>query len=375
MQIFTIVASRGNVYLLASLYAFGVIWSFSFMSLAVVVLRYTSPENREWKVPGNIHIKGVEIPVGLIAHFVDPVLHCDRESVHQAVGDHRRRQPSVLVFFVIFTISERKTAHQHATGESGLEQFNVARTGTQRRNHGSAAWQYPGGGPRSSQSVLPPAGAGQDRHHQDRRGGHDRRACTIASTPLVASDVVETSEVFKKYERELFTSVVNVAEKEGKHVSLLVVPTNDVFESIVATAQRLHSSVVICGLSNKLTADEQGKLTGDAWERLPGAASAIAVDRGRAQRHQVTNTCWARTVRACGRKTWTCCTACGRKPPPIRAIRDLHHYHVLNVALQEMKDRMHNDGYRDEVMKDIYDEMQRNGGAPVDDDDSVPPSP
>ena len=57
--------------------------------------------------------------------------------------------------------------------------------------------------------------------------------------------------------------------KMGKHVSLLVVPTNDVFESIVATAQRLHSSVIVCGMSNKLTADEQGKLTGDAWERLP----------------------------------------------------------------------------------------------------------
>ena len=41
LQLLTIVASRGNVYLLASLYAFGVIWSFSFMSLAVLVLRYT----------------------------------------------------------------------------------------------------------------------------------------------------------------------------------------------------------------------------------------------------------------------------------------------------------------------------------------------
>jgi len=34
------------------------------------------------------------------------------------------------------------------------------------------------------------------------------------------------------------------------------------------TAQRLESSRVVCGLSNKLNADEQGKLTGDAWERL-----------------------------------------------------------------------------------------------------------
>ena len=60
-----------------------------------------------------------------------------------------------------------------------------------------------------------------------------------------------------------------VAEKEGKPISLLVVPATDVFEAIMVTAQRLDSSRVICGLSNKLTADEQAKLTGDAWERLP----------------------------------------------------------------------------------------------------------
>src|SRR5450631_4758017 len=65
LQIFTIVASRGNVYLLASLYAFGVIWSFAFKSLAVLVLRFTEPENRQWKVPGNFHIGKIEIPVGL----------------------------------------------------------------------------------------------------------------------------------------------------------------------------------------------------------------------------------------------------------------------------------------------------------------------
>jgi phosphatidylethanolamine-binding protein (PEBP) family uncharacterized protein len=35
------------------------------------------------------------------------------------------------------------------------------------------------------------------------------------------------------------------------------------------TAQRLASSRIVCGRSNKLTSDEQGKLTGDAWERLP----------------------------------------------------------------------------------------------------------
>jgi hypothetical protein len=81
--------------------------------------------------------------------------------------------------------------------------------------------------------------------------------------------VLEASQVFDHYEQELFTAAVAVAEKEGKPISLLVVPATDVFEAIMVTAQRLDSSRVICGLSNKLTADEQAKLTGDAWESLP----------------------------------------------------------------------------------------------------------
>jgi hypothetical protein len=79
----------------------------------------------------------------------------------------------------------------------------------------------------------------------------------------------EASQVFDHYEQELFTAAVAVAEKEGKPVSLLVVPASDVFDAIVVTAHRLESSRIVCGLSNKLSPDEQAKLTGDAWERLP----------------------------------------------------------------------------------------------------------
>ena len=62
MQLLTILLSRGDVYQLAALYAFGVIWSFAMKSLAVLVLRFTEPGNREWKVPGNLHIGKTEIP-------------------------------------------------------------------------------------------------------------------------------------------------------------------------------------------------------------------------------------------------------------------------------------------------------------------------
>ena len=57
--------------------------------------------------------------------------------------------------------------------------------------------------------------------------------------------------------------------------------------------------------------------------------------------------------------------------------RELHHYHVLNVALEEMKARMHDDGRRDDVMQDILDEMNRSSGEPITGDDdaqTIPPA-
>src|SRR6266403_1723700 len=58
LQIITIFISRGDVTFLANLYAFGVIWSFAMNGLAVLVLRYTNPGQREFQVPLNITIRG-----------------------------------------------------------------------------------------------------------------------------------------------------------------------------------------------------------------------------------------------------------------------------------------------------------------------------
>src|SRR5207244_1124420 len=66
LQLITIVISRGNVYLLGEAYAFGVAWSFTMMALAVVILRFTHPRAPRWRVPFNLHLKSVELPVGLL---------------------------------------------------------------------------------------------------------------------------------------------------------------------------------------------------------------------------------------------------------------------------------------------------------------------
>ena len=54
LQLATILLSRGNIIVIGEAYAFGVIWSFTFNGLAMLVLRYRYKGERGWKVPINL---------------------------------------------------------------------------------------------------------------------------------------------------------------------------------------------------------------------------------------------------------------------------------------------------------------------------------
>ena len=77
------------------------------------------------------------------------------------------------------------------------------------------------------------------------------------------------NQLFTDYERELFSKVVEMAEKEGKTVELLVVPSVDPFEAMVQTAARLKASRLVTGASLRMDSDELARRIGQAWESLP----------------------------------------------------------------------------------------------------------
>jgi nucleotide-binding universal stress UspA family protein len=171
------------------------------------------------------------------------------------------------------------------------------------------------------------------------------------------SRVMDTEDVFDHYEQELFTSVVAVAEKEGKPVSLLVVPATDVFEAILLTAQRLDSSRIVCGRSNKLNTDEQAKLTGDAWERLPEPRPRVTLEiygaDGAIREYQL----GPHTPRL--------------RPEDLELLHRLwleitsdpkfagtHHYHIVSLALEELQKELHTN-QRSELLDKLMNEMQQ----------------
>jgi hypothetical protein len=59
-----------------------------------------------------------------------------------------------------------------------------------------------------------------------------------------------------------------VAEKLGKQIRLLVVPSNDAFQATVMTAVQLECSTMVAGVSTKMSADQQAKRIGDVWEQI-----------------------------------------------------------------------------------------------------------
>jgi hypothetical protein len=90
----------------------------------------------------------------------------------------------------------------------------------------------------------------------------------VIKGPGTGEEQMYQDELFTDYEQLLFTRAVNVAEKMGKEIKLLVVPSNDAFQATVMTAVQLECSTLVAGVSTKMPADQQARVIGQVWENI-----------------------------------------------------------------------------------------------------------
>jgi amino acid transporter len=279
LQLTTIVVSLGNIEMLGEAYAFGVAWSFAMNALSVLVLRYKRPHAREWKVPLNFKIKGKEIPVGLglvtLILFALAGVNVMTKKVATVSG-----LTFTAAFFMVFEFSERYNRKRNAASVHSTEPLREEfRLQTVDEVTSSALRVRPG-------CILV---AVRNPHHLE----HLEK--TLAKTDVRRHDVVvttvkivtksgsgehglEADQVFADQENSVFSRVVTIAERAGKHVELLTVPGTDPWVAMVQTAALLECSRIVMGLSPTMTPAEQGRLVGAAWEALPKPRPSLSLE-------------------------------------------------------------------------------------------------
>jgi amino acid transporter len=358
LQLITIVASRGDVELLGQAYAFGVVWSFFMKALGVVVLRFRR-HDQEYKTPLNIVVGNREIPIGLLLTtlvlFFVAVANLFTKQIATISGIG-----FTLVLFVVFTVSSRLNAKTRRETKHVLEQFNLdvrpeITTGT------GAIHARPGCILVAVRNYLRMTHLENVLQKTNLRR-HDIVVMTVrgVSTGAGEYDLAE-NQLFTDDERELFTRVVTMAEKEGKTVDLVVVPAVNPFDAMVQTAARLQASRLVTGVSARMDSDELARRIGHAWERLPEPRHAFSLEIISPDRSPVFVNLGPHPPRL-----W---------PEDIDIVHEmwlelsdkyagakLHHRDIVGVALRRMREQLKSTN-RKEVVEDILEEIEHRKEA------------
>ncbi|HXE34624.1 MAG TPA: APC family permease [Verrucomicrobiae bacterium] len=354
LQIITIFISRGDVTFLANLYAFGVIWSFTMNGLAVLVLRYTRPGVREFQVPFNFYIRGVQIPVGLslitLTLFLIAVVNLFTKPVATMAGGTF----SVLLF-IVFTISERR-AHRGGAAHMEMDQFNLE---LESELTPEAVGARAGNilVPISNHFNLYHLGNVLDRIKPGRRDVvvlHVRLLRRSAS----GENELDADQLFGSIEQHLFSQALSMAEKRGKSIRLAVVASNDLWEGILRAGASLQSSTIVIGRSAKDNTEEQARQIGEAWEKLGDIKPQFNLEIHLPNGDKIYKVLGPHAPNLTSNEVnllhrmWL-------RFSDVLAPQELHHHDVVHFALEEVKKEI-DEGQEDEVVKRLRAHLEAN---------------
>jgi amino acid transporter len=355
LQILTILISRGDVTFLANLYAFGVIWSFTMNGLAVLVLRYTRPGVREFQVPFNFYIRGVQIPVGLslitLTLFLIAVVNLFTKPVATMAGGSF----SVLLF-IVFTISERRAHRSSSLSHMELDQFNLEQ---EAELTPEAVGARPG-------NILVPISNHYNLYHLGNvldRIKPGRRDVVVLHVRLLrrsasGENELEADQLFGSIEQHLFSQALSMSEKRGKSIRLAVVASNDLWDGILRAGASLQSSTIVIGRSAKDNTEEQARLIGDAWEKLGDPKPQFNLEIHLPNGDKIYKVLGPHAPNLTANEVNFLHRLWLRFSDSIAPL-ELHHHDVVHFALEEVQKEL-DEGREDELMKRLREHLDSN---------------
>lgn len=249
-QLIVILISRGDVFLLGEAYAFGVVWTFVMTTFSVLMLRYKDKSIREWKVPPNIMVGGFEVPIGLILVFILlfglGITNLFTKPIATEGG-----VTFTIVLFGLFAFSERANKKIAASRGADLEKFNVF---AQNKLTAEAV------GCKHPQRKLVAVRAPNRLQHLQRcleENDPDNVDIVVMTAKVIPGQSTVVQQTIDIPEQALFSEVIKLAEKEGKTILPIVVPTNNAAYAIAHTAVEVGAEEVFLGASERYPTEFQ----------------------------------------------------------------------------------------------------------------------
>jgi magnesium transporter len=252
-------ASSGQVAWLARAYAIAVAITLVLKIATVLRLRAARVTPPPFRAPFNLRVRGRDIPAGLL--IVGLLAIVSGGALIAGLDVPAMATAGLFVGFVLLFSGPWQGAAETRLDADRPETFELLPSadlalGQINVRHGCVLVTVRN--PHALSHVTAALDASRDRD------------VVVMTVRLVGIDVEEDaseSTESTSVERVLFSQVLALAERRGRPVRLLVVPAHDVFDAVVATAIRLGASDVYVGESTSLSADEQARLLGEAWER------------------------------------------------------------------------------------------------------------
>ncbi|HYB91469.1 MAG TPA: amino acid permease [Candidatus Binataceae bacterium] len=254
LQIATIVLSRGNIYLLGEAYAFGVIWSFVFKTMSVLVLRYKQRYVRLWRVPLNLtwfRPWGQDFPLAL-AFTLLVLLATAMINLFTKESATITGLGFTLWLFTVFEFSEWANGQvEHEYGEEP-EKFNLDVVEEEML---VPACLNSDGTIKKLIAMRDPNNLSHLHRYLAERDNAELVALTVRTERGLASS--EGAQVFSDAEEKLFSKVVKICEDHGRAVVPLVAVSNDQIYAIARIAYLLGVDEIVMGVSERFKPDVQ----------------------------------------------------------------------------------------------------------------------
>jgi len=295
---------------LGEAYAFGVVWSFFFKSLGVLALRYQR-HDQEYKVPlictsagWRFHRAGRHHPDARFRGHSESVFKTDR---------HHLGVTFTLVVFIVFTISRAPSTPASVRVCSGEEASRGVQSRARKKSdHTVTLHARPG-------CVLV---AARDYHNMDHLKKVLQKNQSAAGMTLLVMTVrhylgwrreydLSDELDFLRYERELFSHVVEVPRGKGKPVGTAGCAgcesrsCNGAIGFQITAGPRL-----VTGVSARMPSENSPAVSVSAWEKSARAASSL-LSRDHPSRPRVDDVNLGPHPPRFALKTSTACTASG----------------------------------------------------------------